>query len=74
MHTHHGHVQLGISVYVYARGYLVLDSCRADVRVFWTGREEVLETRESIAEKTNEEIGGLVEAIEIMDHHIQVES
>ena len=44
------------------------------MRVFWTGREEVLETRESIAEKTNKEIGSLVEAIEIMDHHVQVES
>ena len=40
--------------------------------IIFVWREEVFEPSESVCEEFNEKIGGLVESIEIMYHHVQI--
>lgn len=74
MCTDHCHVQLYVAVHMDTGRNLVLDCRRADVTVSFGRRKEVLETFEPGGEEADEETSGLVETIEIMDHHVQIES
>ena len=67
------HVKLHISVHVHTCWDLVVNLCGADVGISSGGREEMLKTSEPGRKETGKETGGLVKAIEIMNHHVQVE-
>ena len=71
--TNDRHIQLHVAVHVDTRGDLVSDCCCADVCVGAGGREEMVEAREPGGEEAEEETGGLIETMEVMDHHVQVE-
>ena len=74
MSSNHGHVQLGIAVYMNTRRDLVLPGCRADVRISFPRREQMLQSRISVFQELDEEVCGLIKAIQIMNHYIQVKS
>jgi hypothetical protein len=72
--SNHCHVQLDVAVYVDTSWDLVLHCPRTNVHVTWGGTEEVVETFEPGGEEEDEETGRLVVAVEIVDHHVQVQS
>ena len=70
----HCHVQLHIAMYMNTRWDLALDCRRANAGIGYGGREEVVESPEPGGEETHNETGGLVETVEVVDHHVKVES
>ena len=73
MARHELHIQLDISVNMDGSGDFPFSSSATKHGVVGVGREQVFQPSEAEAEETSEEFPCLVEPIELMNHHVQVQ-
>ncbi len=67
------HVQLSVAVHVDAGGDFPRNCCGTDCRVILTRWEELLQAGETIVQESDKELSCLIEAIEVVRHHVQVQ-